>query len=60
MLIPINNGNERSFTTITECRSFVRATITGASMYPRTVALAPATPTLLGFDVVKASIGRGC
>ena len=57
MSIPINNKNERSSTTITGCRTCVRAMIKGASMYPRTVALTPPTPTILGGDVMKVSIG---
>ena len=31
----------------------------GTSMYPCTVALAPPTPTILGGDVMKFSIGGG-
>ena len=59
MSIPINNGNERSSTTITGCRTCVRTMMRGASMYPRTVALPPPTPTIFGGDVMKVSIGGG-
>ena len=59
MSIPKRRGNERSSTTITGWRTCVRAMMRGASMYPRTVALAPPTPTILGGDEMKFSIGGG-
>ena len=60
MSIQMRKGNERSSTTITGCRTSVRAMMIGASIYPRTDDLALPTPTILGGgDVIKVSIGGG-
>ena len=59
MSISINIGNERVSRAITRCRISVRAMIRGAFIYPRKIALAPPTPTILDGDVITFSIGGG-